>query len=289
MTDMDHRAEVREFLSTRRARLQPSDIGLPAVGNRRRVPGLRREEVAMLAGISADYYTRLERGNLSGVSDGVLEALATALRLDDAERSHLDDLARFANTASTRRIREEGIPQGALRPGIARIVDALSGVAGFVMNDKHDLLAINSLGRALFPPVFAGEPQEPVNLARFMFLDPAAHELFRDWEEAAGMLVGNLRTAAGRNPYDTELHQLVGELSARSGEFSRLWAAHDVRIHRTGVKVFNHPVVGELTLAYEVLAIAADHGLALTVYMARPGSVEEESMALLADRGEAAR
>lgn len=275
---MDNRDEVREFLASRRARITPEQAGLPHYGGSRRVPGLRRAEVALLAGVSPDYYVRLERGNLAGVSDSVLEAVARALQLDDAERSHLHDLARAASTGARARRRPAGQQ---VRPAVQRLLDAMTDAPTFVRNGRLDVLAINPLGRALYSPAFAG-PAEPVNLARFCFLDPAAHDFHPNWEEAANTTVALLRTEAGRDPYDKGLTDLVGELVTRSEPFRTRWAAHDVRLHHTGVKRFHHPVVGPLTLGYEAMPLPADPGLTMTAYHAEAGSPSHDGLRLLA-------
>ncbi|GII97885.1 transcriptional regulator [Sediminihabitans luteus] len=284
---MDLKAETREFLASRRARLTPDKAGLPAYGgNHRRVPGLRREEVAMLAGVSVDYYTRLERGNLAGASEEVLEALAGALQLDEAERGHLFDLARAANASGAARSRARRRPPAVLRPTVQRILDALDAPA-FVRNGRLDVLGANPLGRALYAPLYDSptrSPERPVNTARFQFLDPAGAARF--WGDAADRMahdaVAILRAEAGRNPYDRGLTDLVGELSTRSEDFRRLWASHDVRLHRTGTKVFHHPAVGSLELGYEALELPADPGLQMNVYTAVPGSPSADGLTLLA-------
>jgi transcriptional regulator with XRE-family HTH domain len=242
------------------------------------VAGLRREEVALLAGVSVDYYTRLERGNLGGVSEAVLDALAQALQLDEAERGYLFDLARAATT--TVRPRRRPAPQQRVRPGIQRILDAMD-VPAEVRNDHRDILAANRLGSALYSEIFV-DPVRPANLARFVFLSPRARAFFPDWESTASDLVASLRTAAGRNPHDRGLQDLVGELSTRSQEFRVRWAAHHVRRHQSGRKRLQHPVVGDLELTYEVLALPADPGLSLVVYGAEPGSASQDGLQLLA-------
>lgn len=274
---MDNRSEVREFLSTRRNRITPDQAGLPAYGGNRRVPGLRREEVSLLAGVSVDYYTRLERGDLSGVSDSVLDALARALQLDEAETAHLFDLARTANispVARTPRKKATG-----LRPSILRLLDAMTEAPAVVRNNYFDYLAGNALGRALYLPVFA-DPAP--NSARFAFLNPAAQEFYPEWERNTQELVAAMRGEAGRNPFDRKLTDLVGELSTRSERFRTLWAAHDVRFHRTGVKRINHPVVGEMELTYEAFELPADPGLQMSTYTAEPGTSSAEKLRLLA-------
>jgi transcriptional regulator with XRE-family HTH domain len=274
---MDHRAEIRDFLTTRRARITPEQAGLPAFGGSRRVPGLRREEAAMLAGVSIDYYIRLERGNLSGVSESVLESLVRALRLDEAEREHLYDLARQAN--SGRRARKGSTAQ--VRPRVQHLLDAMTAAPSYVRNGRLDVLAANHLGRAVFAPVWRSATGRP-NLARFLFLDPASQEFYLDWERIAEDIVALLRGEAGRNPYDRELTDLVGELSTRSEQFRTWWASHNVRQHVAGVKRLRHPLVGDLTLAYESLELTADRGLRLNAYSAEPGSPDLDALNLIA-------
>jgi transcriptional regulator with XRE-family HTH domain len=276
---VDAAKHIAEFLTSRRARVTPEQVGLPSYGPRR-VKGLRREEVASLAGVSVEYYRRLERGNASGVSDGVLEALANALRLDDAERAHLHDLARAAGRVGTVSPRRRRSTRQAVRPVVQRVVDAITAPA-IIYNDRLDHLTANRLGRALFAPVFESR-ETPVNSARFTFMDPAAQDFYADWERVAKDQVDHLRSEAGRNPYDKDLSNLVGELSTRSEEFRTWWAAHNVRYHRTGTKRLHHPVVGELELSYEVMELAADDGLNISVYSAEPGSHSEETLNLLA-------
>lgn len=276
---MDHRAEIRDFLTTRRAKITPERAGLPAYGGHRRVAGLRREEVALLAGVSVDYYTRLERGNLTGVSDSVLEAVARTLQLDGAERAHLFDLARTANTsAATARARRPRAPR--LRPQTQRLLDVMTMAPAYVRNGRLDILGANQLGRALFAPLFATAATP--NMARFIYLDPASQAFFRDWEELAADVVALLRTEAGRDPYDRALTDLIGELSTRSDLFRSWWAAHDVREHRSGVKKLHHPTVGDLTLTYESMELVTDPGLRLNAYTAEAGSRDQEALDLLA-------
>ncbi len=275
---MDARSEIREFLTSRRAKITPGQAGLRTYGDNRRVPGLRREEVALLAGVSVDYYTRLERGNASGVSESVLEALARALQLDEAERAHLFDLARAAG--STTRRRRRPAPQR-VRPSVQRILDAITGAPAFVRNGRMDILAANRLGRAFYSQHF-DSPHGPPNSARFIFLDPRAADFYVEWEQVATDAVAILRSEAGRDPYDRDLSDLVGELSTRSETFRTRWAAHNVRFHDTGSKRFHHPVVGDLGLTFETMQLAADAGLMLFVYTAEPGSKSEEALNLLA-------
>jgi transcriptional regulator with XRE-family HTH domain len=276
--DMANPDDIREFLTTRRARLSPAQAGLPTYGRQRRVAGLRREEVALLAGISVEYYTRLERGNARGVSDDVLDAVSRALQLDEAEHAHLLDLVRTAN--AERPVRRPG-PAAQLRPGIRRIVDAMTDVAAFVRNDRLDILYGNPLAKAIYAEVLQ-DPVQPPNTARFFFLDPRAQQFFPDWETNASDIVATLRGEAGRNPYDRSLTDLIGTLSTRSEEFRVRWARHDVRFHRSGVKRLRHPLVGDLELGYESLVLPADPGLTIVTYSAEPGTPSEAALAELA-------
>jgi transcriptional regulator with XRE-family HTH domain len=278
---MDAASEIREFLTSRRAKITPDQAGLRTYGGARRVPGLRREEVALLAGVSVDYYTRLERGNAGGVSESVLEALARALQLDEAERAHLFDLARAQHT-STRARRSS--PQQ-VRPSVQRMLDAMTGAPAYVRNGRMDILAANRLGFALYSELYVN-PRRPANSSRFVFLDPRATGFFVDWERVADDAVAVLRGEAGRNPYDRDLSDLVGELSTQSEEFRIRWAKHNVRYHDTGVKHVRHPVVGELDLTYEAMTFRADSGLTMFTYTTEPGSKSEESMNLLASWAE---
>ncbi|NGO06274.1 helix-turn-helix domain-containing protein [Streptomyces sp. HC44] len=275
----DFRAEIREFLGTRRARVTPEQAGLPAYGgDRRRVTGLRREEVALLAGISSEYYTRLERGNATGVSESVIEGIAQALRLDEAERIHLLDLLRGAGTTRPPRRRPA---QQRVRPTVQRVLDSMGGTPAFVLSGRGDILAANALGRALFSPVYA-DPVRPPNNARFIFLDPHATEFFRHWDQVANDTVAMLRAEAGRNRYDRQLTDLIGELSTRSEDFRRRWAAHNVRIHTTGIKLLHHPVVGDLDLPFDTFPLGADPSQFLLTYTAEPASPSQDALNLLA-------
>jgi len=274
---VDTKNEIREFLTSRRAKLTPDQVDLPVYGDNRRVPGLRREEVALLAGVSVDYYTRLERGNVSGVSESVLEALARALQLDEAERAHLFDLARAAGTTARTRRR----PKQRVRPSVQHMLDAITGAPALVLNGRLDILAANPLGHALYSEMYV-DPVRPVNHARFIFLSPRAHDFYGDWERAANDTVAILRSEAGRDPYDRGLSDLVGELSTQSETFRTRWAAHNVRIHQTGVKHVHHPVVGDLSLTFEMMELRADTGLTILTYTAEPGSKSEEALNLLA-------
>ncbi len=277
---VDQRSEIREFLSTRRAKITPEQAELPIMDGHRRVPGLRREEVALLAGISVEYYARLERGNLRGASDAVLDAVARALRLDEAEHAHLRDLARTAHPGAGRRVPRRSRPQP-LRPTLQHLLDAMTEAPAFIRNGGLDVLAINRLGRALYASALTGSARR-ANLGRFRFLDPAAADFYADLDNTAHSTVALLRTELGRDPHNRDLADLVGELSTHSDEFRTLWATHDVRLHRTGTKTFHHPTVGTLSLTYEAMPLPTDPGLTLTAYTAAPGTASRERLELLA-------
>jgi len=281
---MNNESDVREFLMSRRAKLTPELAGLPG-GPNRRVAGLRRTEVAMLAGVSVEYYSKLERGAIAGASSSVLEAIALALQLDDTERIHLFDLARAADGIPlSGRPRRRTSKATSSRPSLEWALGAITGGIAFVRNQHQDIVAMNDLARAFYSPMI-GEGGRTPNLARFQFLDPASRDFYPDWDRFAAMCVAVMRTEAGRDPHDKGLQDLVGELSTRSDTFRTLWGAHDVRIHGAGTKHFHHPVVGDLTLAYEELSITADPGLVMLVYSAEPGSPSAEGLRLLASWG----
>nr|WP_062996278.1 helix-turn-helix transcriptional regulator [Nocardia mikamii] len=276
MGGVDNRAEIRDFLATRRAKLTPEHVGLPA-GGRRRVPGLRREEVAVLAGVSTDWYIRLEKGHVGGVSDDVLAAVARALQLTEAEREHLFNLARTAKPARTpRRLAKVQVPAS-----VQRVMDSMTGTAAFVRNGRLDILASNQLGRALYAPVL-DNPAYRGNIARFDFLDPRAGDFYPDHDGALAVAVALLRAETGRHPDDPDLTALIGELATHSEAFRTRWAAHDVRIHRGGIKTFHHPAVGHLELAYDSMELVAAPGLILTAYTAEPATESAGNLALLA-------
>ncbi len=280
---VDPGTDIRDFLISRRARVSPEQAGLPdfGYGGKRRVQGLRREEVAMLSGISVEYYTHLERGKATGVSHEVLDAIARTLQLDDAERAHLFDLVRTAATGTPARRRPS---QERVRPAVQRILDSMLAVPAYVRNGRLDILAANQLGKAVYSQVFlqAQAQSQIPNMARFIFLSPQAPEFFTSWEGIASDAVAILRSVAGRNPYDRRLSDLIGELSTRSDEFRVRWAAHNVKFHRTGTKQLHHPIVGDLTLAYEALELPADHGQRILVYTAEPASPSDDALKLLA-------
>ncbi|MBO0985319.1 helix-turn-helix domain-containing protein [Rathayibacter sp. SD072] len=277
---MDAAAEIREFLTTRRARLTPARAGLPDYGGRRRVPGLRREEVALLAGMSVEYYVRFERGNALGVSVEILDGIARALQLDAAERRHLDDLVRAATEGARSSRRRAPAHEQRVGPGVQRLLDAMTGVPALVQNGRMDVVAINALGRALFTGLDA-RPGRPANFARFLFLDLRARDFYRDWDDSARQIVSLLRAESGRSPRDGVLVALIEELRAESVEFGGLWAQHDVDEHGTGAKRLRHPDVGDLDLGYEALQLTGDPGLLLLGWTAEPGSASDDALRLL--------
>ncbi|UWD79135.1 helix-turn-helix transcriptional regulator [Curtobacterium flaccumfaciens] len=276
---MNHRDEARDFLSSRRARITPEQAGVETFGTRRRVTGLRREEVARLAGVSIDYYTRLERGNLQGVSDSVLDAIGRALQLDPAEQEHLRDLSQHQNETPRRAGRV--VPVAAVRPELQYLLDVVTDAPAMIINNRQDIVAANALGFAMHSDLVAA-PARPMNFSRFIFLDPQARNFYQDWQRAAHTNVAILRREAGRTPNDKDLAALIGELSMRSDDFRGLWAAHDVRRHYAGVKSFRHSVVGPLELHFQTLELAEDPGLALTIYPATPGSPTADALRMLA-------
>jgi transcriptional regulator with XRE-family HTH domain len=269
---VDRRAEIRAFLISRRAKVTPEQVGLGvADDDPRRVPGLRREEVADLAGVSPDYYTQLERGNLDGASDSVLNALARALRLDDAERLHLFDLARPG--AATRVATSPGV----IRPSVQRTLDAFTEGMALVRNRRWDYLATNALGRAVYAEIFDGRTGPP-NHVRYVFLDDRARTFFDDWAAVAYDTARILRSEAGRDPHDPDSAQLIEEMAEASPEFRKVWAQHDVRLPATGRHRFHHPRVGLLDLVFEAAALRADPGLTLLLATADPGSTTETAL-----------
>ena len=274
-----NRGAVSAFLRSRRGKITPEQAGLPAYGQRR-VPGLRGGEVATLAGVSVEYYTRVERGNLRGVSDSVLNALARALRLDGTERMYLHDLARAAGPAPGARARQrEARPT--VRPGVARIAEGMPELPAYVMSNRLDALAANLPGRALYPEMYA-DPACGANVARFAFFSPAARRFYADWERMARFAVGALRIEAGKSPCDRELSNLIGELSTRSDAFRVLWGSHDVHVFRESTKRLNHPLVGDLELDQETMSLPDESGLSVVVCSAPPGTAAEDGLKLLA-------
>ena len=281
---VDNRAAVRDFLTTRRARLTPDQVGLPSTGSRR-VPGLRRSEVATLAGLSVEYYARLERGQIAGGRPASLErpGPCAAARRHRA-RPPVRPRSCCGRNPTSGRPRRVGGTVAVSRPSLQWALTSITDGVAFVRDPRQNLLATNDLGRAFYTPVIGDAGRQP-NLARFQFLDPASRDFYPDWDLFAEMCVANMRAEAGRDPHDRALQDLVGELSTHSETFRRLWAAHDVRTHGAGTKRFHHPVVGELSLAYEELLITAEPGLALYIYSAEPGSPSAERLQLLASWG----
>ena len=282
MKGVTAKTDLRDFLTTRRAKLTPDQAGLPAYGANRRVTGLRREEVALLAGISVEYYTRLERGSVGVVSDSVLDGIAHALQLDDAERDHLHRLVRTLATPRSKQSPRRTPPKSLVRPAIQRILDQMP-MPAYLRNGRFDILAANDLGRALYSPLYeqAGPSRTP-NSARFIFLDRHAGDFFVDYDRSADDCVAFLRLEAGRDPYDKNLTDLIGELSTRSEDFRLRWAAHDVKYHRTGRKRLHHPLVGDIELDYEAFELPGDRGQRINIYTAPPDSAADEALHLLA-------
>jgi transcriptional regulator with XRE-family HTH domain len=274
---MDNRKEVSEFLASRRARITPEQVGLPIYGGKRRVPGLRRDEVANLAGMSVDYYTRLERGSIGGASESVLGAVARALRLDEDERIHLFNLAQ---AAGARRAPVRRPTRPPLRPSVRAIIDGLAEIPATVTNGRMEVIAANRLGRALYSPLLDASHIRG-NQARFAFLDPRATAFWVDWDAIAREVVGSLRTAAARDHYDKDLTDLIGELVTRSDQFRHLWASQDVFLHRGGLKKINHPVVGRLDLTYEILRLDTEPDLVILAYTAAADSPSHDGIRLL--------
>lgn len=271
---------MSDFLRTRRDRITPAQAGILA-GTRRRVPGLRREEVATSAGISVEYYARIERGDLRGVSVEVLDALARTLHLDEAETDHLHDLAEAAGPPARRRPREA---EQVFPESLQRFVDAVS-VPVWVRDRRMDIVAANRVARALYEPVLS-DPAARGNTARFVFFSPASRIFFPDWEDNASGIVATLRIYAGQSPRDKRLSDLIGELATRSDDFRVRWAAHDVRHHRTGIKRIHHPEVGDLELGYEAMDFPAHPDWFMFGYTAAPGSPSEERLRLLGSLAE---
>jgi len=278
-TGAEAAGELGAFLRSRRARLTPEGVGLTSYGARR-VPGLRREELAQLAGVSPTYYTRLEQGQSTNASDAVIDALARALELDDDERAHLHDLAR-----PRPRKRRRPVRPATARPGIVHLIAAMDAVPTVVMGVRSEILAWNRLGHALVGGHHEfeapGRPSERPNLTRMLFLDRHARELYPRWEEEAARAVASLRLVAGRHQDDRELAELVGELSLKSPEFAELWAQHPVHNCIFGTKLLHHPVVGLLELGFEVLQLPDDSGQRMLTFLAAPGSASESALLLL--------
>lgn len=279
MSSTDLRTEIRDFLSSRRARITPEEAGLPAYGGNRRVTGLRREEVAMLAGVSVDYYIRMERGSLAGASNSVLYSLAGALKLDDAERDHLFALAHQSHSTPARRKRSTTTT---VRPVLQQVLDAIVDAPAWIRNGRHDIMAMNPLARALYSPVLA-TGRRPANTSRFVYLEPdAAREFFVDYDQITRDAAAMLRLEAGKNPHDKALIELVGELSTQSELFRKHWASQDVRFHRSGRKRLRHPIVGQLDLDFEAMQWPSEPGLQVNIYTAAAGTPTADAIKMLA-------
>lgn len=273
---MNTNDDVREYLMSRRANVTPEQAGLPDFGGERRVPGLRREEVAMLAGVNLDYYTRLERGKIHGASESVLNAIAKALQLDDVERAHLFGLARAVPPTSVTRRRPTS--RGTVRPSVQRVLDHMT-VPAVVYNAHQDLVASNLLGRALFAPHFEADPP---NSARFIFLDSRAQDYYDDWPLACSLTAAMLRYEAGRDALNSDLTALIGELSTRSPQFRKNWAEQDVHEHRTGTKIYRHPAIGPLELHYDIFEMPGEPGLSIGTYTTEAGTAAADGLTILA-------
>jgi transcriptional regulator with XRE-family HTH domain len=289
---MTQSSKLGEFLRARRARVRPADVGLPAGTRPRRTPGLRREELAALAGLSIDYYIRLERGRETSPGGAVLDGLARALRLDEQERSHLHALA--GHTATRTAGRTAGITAGrtagrtaperhpsrrSVRPGIHHILENVRPCPAFVLNLISDVLAVNPEGLALLPGL-EDWPRERRNAIRYTFLHPAARDLFADYEKTAAGTAANLRALVDTDPHTPGLMALVDELEAASPDFAALWRRHDVQQRRAGQTHFHHPRVGDMTLSFEVLHLSPE-GQRVTIYQAVPGSSDQDALTLL--------
>ncbi|MDN3445995.1 helix-turn-helix transcriptional regulator [Microbacterium sp. APC 3901] len=275
---MANGSELRDFLVSRRARITPEQAKLPAYGGNRRVAGLRREEVAVLAGVSVDYYTKLERGAVGVVSESVLDAVARALQLTPTERDHL-----FHLTGTTASLRTISRPELVLvRPAVQRILDGLDESPASVGTVTRGLIAANALGRATYSPLYDDAPEGTPNTARYTFLNPSAKIFFIEWDTAAANLVANLRRELGTDPHNRALQHLIDELNRDSAEFHALWRSHDVRTHDAGIKSIRHPIVGELHLTFEAMPLPADPGQNLIIYGAEPGSETADRLRLLA-------
>ncbi|MEV5158847.1 helix-turn-helix domain-containing protein [Streptomyces sp. NPDC053728] len=276
---LDRRAELSEFLRSRRARLKPEDVGLPDFGRHRRVPGLRREELAQLAGVSVAYYTRLEQGNGQNVSGEVLGAIATALRLTDAEQAHLTHLAKPKRHRKKRSVRQQRV-----RGSLCQLLDTMEGVPAYISGRRAEILAWNRMAAAVFGD-WSQLPTQERNWARLVFLRPEYRDLYVDWDQKASDIVSYLRMDAGCHPDDPRLSALVGELSVKSEDFRRLWARHDVREKSHGVKRLHNPLVGELSLSFETFTLPDDAEQSVVAYHAEPGSASAEALRLLASWG----
>ncbi|GHF35217.1 DNA-binding protein [Streptomyces mashuensis] len=279
---LDRRAELGEFLRSRRARLRPEELGLPDYGGRRRVPGLRREELARLAGVSVDHYVRLEQGRTLHFSEAVLDAVARALRLDAVEREHLYRLARPWPEADRGRDEQPSSPPlQQVRPGLRRLLDSAADVPAYIVGRNTDVLAWNRLAAALITD-FGALPPCRRNLARLVFLDEGMRSLYADWRGKASDVAAYLRLAAGRHPDDPQTAALIEELTRESAEFREVWAEHQLKDKTHGRYLYRHPVVGELDLGYETLRLPDDPDQALIAHTVEEGSSSQTALRLLA-------
>ncbi|ROP66495.1 helix-turn-helix protein [Curtobacterium sp. ZW137] len=283
LTNMDTGTEASDFLRTRRARISPEAVGLTASATGRRVKGLRREEVATLAGVSAEYYNRMERGKLAGVSESVLYAVARALQLDESEEQHLFDLAHSANAAHalTRPAPKRTPARFRASNRVQRILDGMTELPAYARNGRTDIIAMNPLGAALMPGLVPNG-KEQANIARYLFLDPSSQEFYDDWERVARDMVAAFRIEAGRTPFDRSLTDLIGELSTRSNPFRTWWASHNVRLHTSATKTLHNPTVGEVEVTGEALTLASEPDITIITYVTEPASVSEERLRVLA-------
>lgn len=266
--------DLRAFLRTRRARVSPQQVGVPISIGIRRVPGLRREEVALLAGISAEYYERLERGRAKRPSASVLEAVARVLQLNPAERDHL-----YALAGSVPGVRE-GSSSPQLRTGLRRALDHVTEVPALVLGPRYDVIAINNLGTAFYVGM-EDLPAGQRNMVRYLFTVDAARKLYDDWSATARTVVAELRAYSGTHPHDPQLAPLVDDLAARDTDFRRWWAEHDVFVREHGTKCYHHPLVGDLELGYEALKPAGEPDLIFGTHTVEPNSPSAEALALL--------
>ena len=276
---MNTRTEMRDFLASRRARIRPEDVGLPA-GSNRRVPGLRREELAALAGVSVSWYIRLERGDAVGASDAVLDAISRTLRLNGIERRHLYDLTRGTSSGEPKPPRRRASSR-AIRSTLQLVLDQITTMPAVIQNDRTDVLAANALGRALYPGLIK-DTAGSWNHARYIHLDPHSQRFYSDWDEIAGYSAAMLHVAAARNPYDRDLSNLIGELATQSEEFRVRWATHNLHEYQAGVKRVHHDAVGDINLIYETLSLPGDPALTMFIYTAEPGSASADALRLLA-------
>ena len=275
MAVMGQSAEFGQFLRVMRARMRPEAAGLPTTSTARRVPGLRREEIAQLAGVSTDYYTRLEQGRQIRPSQAVVDAVARALQLDATERAHMLDLLHNCPPSS-----KSPAPVQRVRPGLWQLLDAIGDTPALVLGRRTDVLSSNRMANLLFTD-FSDLPAGERNLSRWIILEPAARDLFRDWKAVAAETVGALRVDVGRHPNDPQANQLVGELAVTSDHFRQWWAGHHVRMRPSGTVRLHHRTVGDLELDFETLTLPEDGDQSLRIYSTKPGSPSHDALRLL--------